>query len=180
MFTIRDATKAFFSLDGTPPEQWTGLDKALRNLSQRIYMPSDGRKGRADTYSLQTICALRLVYKASVFGLDRWQLEKFSNFLQVAEPMNNARKEAFAGGHRVLPPIEEAIQRVSNAESFVFGISMLSDGTIKPFADWDTDEKEDLSLLEGPSFVRLPEDARFTIPASRMIAELFIEFEAAN
>ena len=178
MYTIRNATEAFFSLDKIPPEQGAALDKTLRNLSQRVYLPPVGRSGRADTYALETICALRLIYKASIFGLDRWQLEKLARCLQIADSMAGGQTEKFSGGFRHLPPIEEAVQRVRVGEVFNIGLTMLSDGTVKPFADWrPLGEPEEITekgtaLLAGAGMQRLPQDASFTLPASRLIAEL--------
>lgn len=181
MYTIRDATTAFFALDKTLPEQGAALDKSLRHLSQRIYLPPAGRAGRADTYTVEAICALRLLHKASTFGLDRWQLEKLARFLQIADPMGGARSEEISGAIRFLSPIEEAVQRVRDGETFSIGVAMLSDSTVKPFADWPGDETKakGAAFLAEAGFVRLREDARFTLPASRLIAELIRELESA-
>lgn len=181
MYTIRDATTAFFTLDNTSPEQGAALDKSLRHLSQRLYMPPVGRTGRADTYTLEAICALRLLHKASTFGLDRWQLEKLARFLQIANPMGGARSEETSGSIRFLSPIEEAVQRVRNGETFSIGVAMLSDGTVKPFADWPPeDDGKGAAFLGEAGFAKLREDARFTLPASRLLAELIRELESAN
>lgn len=182
MFTIRDATNAFFSLDGTVPEQGAALDKSLRHLSQRIYLLPVGREGRADTYSLETICALRLLHKASVFGLDRWQLEKLARFLQIVDPLSSGPREKISGGWRTLSPIEEAVQRVRDGETFVVGMTMLSDGTVKPFTDWPGDDEtaKGADFLGEVGMKKLPEDACFTLPASRLIAELLEELRATS
>ncbi|SLN68172.1 hypothetical protein ROG8370_03196 [Roseovarius gaetbuli] len=186
MYTIRDATEAFFALDRVPPEKGAALDKTLRNLSQRVYMPPVGRSGRADTYSLETICALRLLHKASLFGLDRWQLEKLAQYLHVADSMAGDQTEKFSGGFRHLPPIEEAVQRVRVGEVFNIGIAMLSDGTIKPFVDWrplgETEEiaEKGVALLAGAGLQRLPQDAAFILPASRLIGELIEVLDVAD
>lgn len=173
MYLIRDAANAFAFIDCTPLEQVASLDKSLRHLSQRLYMPPLGRKGRADTYTLESICALRLLHKASSFGLDRWQLEKLAQFLQIADPLSGGLREKFSGGWRVLPPIRESVQRVRAGECFDIGVSMLRDGTVKPFANWSKD-KADKSL---PSGTRLPIDGVFTLPASRLIEELIGQLE---
>ena len=181
MYTIRDATSAFFKLDGAAPDEASALDKSLRNLSQRIYLPPTGRKGRADTFSLETICALRLLYKASAFGLDRWQLEKLAQFLQIADPVRGGRSEKISGAIRLLSPVEEAVRRVRDGETFNIGVAMLSDGTVQPFTDWPSeDDGKGATFLEEAGMKRLPEDARFTLPASRLIGELIDELEALN
>ncbi|WHZ35475.1 hypothetical protein [Sagittula sp. MA-2] len=180
MYVIRDATNAFAKLDKTPPDEVAPLDKSLRNLSQRVYLPAAGREGRADAYALETICTLRMLHKASVFGLDRWQLEKLAQFLQVADPMGNGRREKLAGRSRLLSPIEEAMQRVRAGEAFSVVIAMLSDGTFKVRTDWEPDEEPDeaaeeiLAALGGT----LSEDARFVLPASRLLSELLAELGA--
>lgn len=181
MFTIRDATNAFFSLDGALPEEAVTLDKALRNLSQRLYMPPIGREGRADTYSLETICALRLLHKTSAFGLDRWQLEKLARFLQIADPIASGRRRKASRVWQVLSPIEEALQRTRKGETFIVGVAMLRDGTAKPFTGWPKDDEsvKGADFLAEANVKKLPEDACFTLPASRLIAELIAELESA-
>lgn len=180
MYTIRDATNAFFNLDGTLPEEGKALDKALRNLSQRVYMPPAGRKGRADTFAIETICALRLLHKANVFGVDRWQQETLARFLQIAEAIDGGRRIRVDGGFRPLSPIEEAVERVREGESFSIGVRMLSDGTVKPFVGWREAEDEGTEFLADAGYHRLPEDARFTLPASRLIADLIAELEGVS
>ena len=180
MYIIRDATNAFAKLDLTPPDEVAGLDKALRNLSMRAYLPPSGREGRADTYSLKTICALRLMHKAFKFGLGRGQVEDFGRFLQFdARPGLGVRVEKFDGGFRPLSPIEEAIQRVRERETFDMGLAMLSDGTFKPYAGWEQEpvspEAQELLAAIGG---RLSADARFALPASRLIGELLVELGA--
>ncbi|MFW2545516.1 hypothetical protein ACN2XU_23045 [Primorskyibacter sp. 2E107] len=180
MYVIRDATNAFATLDKTPPDVVASLDKSLRNLSQRVYLPAAGREGRADAYTLEAICTLRLLHKASVFGLDRWQLEKLAQFLQVADPIGTGRREKLEGRSRLLPPIEEAMQRARAGESFSVVIAMLSDGTCKLRADWKPDEEPDAAAEEILAAFggMLPEDARFVLPASRLISELLAELGA--
>lgn len=177
MYIIRDATNAFAKLDHTPPDEVAGLDKALRNLSMRAYLPPSGREGRADTYSLETVCALRLMHKAFKFGLGRGQVEGFARFLQFDPiPAVTGRVEKFDGGFRPLSPIKEAVQRTREGETFDMGLAMLSDGTFKPYAGWEPEPvspeaEELLAAIGGP----LKVDARFAVPASRLITELLAE-----
>lgn len=180
MYIIRDATNAFAKLDHTPPDEVTGLDKALRNLSMRAYLPPSGREGRADTYSLETICALRLMHKGFKFGLGRGQVEDFARFLQFdPTPGMGGRVEKFDGGFCTLSPIKEAVRRTREGETFDMGLAMLSDGTFKPYAGWEQEpvspETEELMAAIGG---RLNTDARFAVPASRLIAELLAELGA--
>jgi len=182
MYVIRDATNAFAKLDHTPADDIAALDKSLRNLTQRAYIQTAGRQGRAEAYPLKSICALRLMYTAFQYGLGRGQVAAFSQYLQVAPAgALMARAEKVDGGIRPLSPIEEAIERTREGESFDMGFAMLSDGTFKPFANWNADQPNAtvdaiLGALETPP--PPPVDAKFDVPASRLIAELMAELGA--
>lgn len=180
MYVIRDATNAFAKLDKTPADDVPALDKSLRNLTQRAYIQTAGRQGRAEAYPLKSICALRLMFKAFQYGLARGQVAAFSQYLQVASVGGlMGRVEKVDGGIRPLSPIEEAIQRTREGETFDMGLAMLSDGTFKPFAGWEQEpvspEAEELLAAIGG---RLSIDARFAVPASRLIGELLAELGA--
>lgn len=179
MFKISHAANAFSALDKTPEEKFPSLDKALRNLSQRVYLPPDDREGRADLYDPASVCALRLLYKASVFGLDRMQLEDLARFL-LSAPIGPGRYEAMQGAKRKLTVVQEAIERVQEGQDFDIAVVMSRDGRMALETDWSHPEEDNPELEAFRS--QLPshhpdEDARFILAASRLIRELLTALE---
>lgn len=172
MFTIRQAAEAFAAIDGIPADAIPpAYDKALRHISQRHYLIASGRSGNADTYAMPAICALRLMQKASAFGLDRWQLEALSRWLQN-DPTGPARKQ----GQRSMPPVLEAIDRTLAGETFGVHVVMYSNGATAVLTDWPHDNPQARAKADA-AFASLGdlaprEDARFTLPASRLIQEV--------
>lgn len=187
MFKISDATKAFAAIDKTPEDQIARLDKALRHLSQRVgTFPAAVREGRADLYSLEAICTLRLIYKASVFGLDRWMLEDFARWMQN-QPVGPARRVAVEGGFRAQSPVEEGVDRVKEGQHFDFNVILYADGRLQHFADWAVDDQTSeavadrifaLAAQEGGRDDKPKQDARFVLPASRHLSDLIAELGA--
>ena len=175
-YTIRNATEAFAALDATPADQTAMLDKSLRNLSQRYYLPTMGRETRADTFAAHSICALRLVHRAALFGLDRWQIEGFARWMQI-EPTGPTRRLAVPGGFRPLARIEEACHRVKEGESFGFALIKYSDLSLGFSADWATANAEAVEAVFSSGSQKV-EDARLSFPASRQIAEVLHELGA--
>lgn len=163
-FTIRDAAAAFASLDETPQADLPALDKALRNLSQRVYLPPAGLDRNAGTYALHTICALRLFQIATNFGLGRLRVEAFAQWLQV-QPVGPARRIEVPGGYRPLSRIEESLERVREGEVFDLHIIMGPGGQFDFAADWQSD-----SAIPADLWPAQAELARFTLPASDLIA----------
>lgn len=175
-YTIRNATEAFAALDATTTDHSAALDKSLRNLSQRYYLPTLGRETRADTFAAHSICALRLIHRATLFGLDRWQIEGFARWMQI-EPNGPARREAVPGGFRPLARIEEACQRVKEGESFAFALIMYSDLSLGFSVDWATANTEAAEAVFASGSQKV-EDVRLSFPASRLIAEVLRELGA--
>lgn len=140
MLTLNAAASLFGKVDQLPDDQLPALDKSLRNISQRVYLPPAERQGRADLYGLPAICALRILQVAMGFGIDRVKLESLARFLQVGA--GNGRKVAVEGGFRALSPIEEAIDRVRAKEAFDFKCAFYKGGRIHWSADWPHDDPE--------------------------------------
>ena len=94
-----------------------GLDKALRNLSQRVYLPAAERKGRVDLYDRPTVAAFALIISLSDFDVPRHVLQAFAKWSQ--EPGGPAFTKV---GNRHATPVEEAILRLDAGEDFKFEI----------------------------------------------------------
>lgn len=178
MYTIRQATETFAKLDGTPKDQVASLDKALRNITTRVYLAPKGRDGLANLYDLAGICALRLIYKATVFGLDRWMLEDFARWMQN-QPVGPARRVAVGSDLRPQTPIEEGIDRVKEGQRFDFNVILHTDGHLQHYADWADDDQKSAAVAEGvfaaaglSDDAKPKQDARFVLPASRHLADL--------
>ena len=75
-----------------------------------------------------------------------------------------------------------SLPAMTDGETFIVGVAMLRDGTVKPFTDWPGDDEsaKGADFIDEVGMKKLPEDARFTLPASRLIAELIDELEAAR
>lgn len=164
-FTIAQATEAFSELDQTDDDKRGATDKLLRNLTQRHYFPPVGRSGRADVFDTEVICALRLVQKASAFGLDRWQLEKLTHFLNGAPDTAPGRTKTI---------IREAVERASVGEAFGLSLVMYEDGRFLPETDWQTktpnqDAKID-GIFEEAGITLGNIDCSFKLEASRLIS----------
>ena len=167
-YKITDAAIAFAQLDNlTAEDDRKRADKGLRHLTQRHVFPPDGRVGRADTYSRETICALRLAQKASNFGLDRWQLEQLIRFL-LSPPRTTPS--------RTLNLIAEAIHRVEAGQVFGVSLVMYADGRFACEADWPSDTPEQdarvNSIFDSAGLDFGPEDCRFSLCASRLIGDV--------
>lgn len=180
MYTIRQATETFAKLDGTPKDQMASLDKALRNISTRFYLAPKGRDGLANLYDLAGICALRLIYKATLFGLDRWMLEDFARWMQN-QPIGPARRVEVEGGLRPQTPVEEGIDRAKKGERFDFNVILFAGGRLQHFAEWSDDDQKSAAVAEGifaaaeqggERDAKPKQDARFVLPASRHLADL--------
>ncbi|MFG6580187.1 hypothetical protein ACGYK1_12370 [Sulfitobacter sp. 1A13191] len=175
-YTITDAATAFAKLDNlTDEEGRKRADKALRHLTQRHAFPPEGRAGRADTYSRETVCALRIAQKASAFGLDRWQLERLIRFL-LSPPRT-------APG-RTLSLIGEGIRKAEAGQVFGVSLVMYADGRFACEADWpsetpEQDAKVD-SIFESAGLDFGLEDCRFQLCASRLISELLAVLTGAE
>lgn len=166
-FTITQANEAFCEIDKTQDDKRGASDKLLRNLTQRHYFPPVGRSGRADIFDLETVCALRLVQKASYFGLDRWQLEKLAHFLNGAPHTAPGRTKTL---------IREAVERASSGEVFSLSLVMYSDGRFLPKANWGSKTPEQDARIDAifdDADVSLGDvDCSFSLNASRLIDDV--------
>lgn len=186
MYTIRQATETFAKLDGTPEDRIASLDKALRHISTRFYLVPKGRDGLANLYDLAGIGALRLIYKATVFGLDRWMLEDFARWMQF-QPVGPARRVAVEGGFRPQTPVEEGIDRAKEGQHFDFNVILFTNGKLQHFADWEDDDQKAAAVAErtfaaaeqsGGRDAKPKQDAGFVLPASRHLADLIAKLGA--
>lgn len=167
-YTIKDAATAFATLDNlTDDDDRKRADTALRHMTQRHVFPPMGRVGRADTYSRETVCALRLAQKANVFGLDRWQLEQLIRFLLTPPRTAPARTLSLIG---------EAIQRAEVGEVFSVSLVLYADGRFACEVDWPSETPEQDArvdaIFESAGLDFGEEDCRFVIRASRLISDL--------
>lgn len=175
-YTITQAHDAFCRLDRENNEAENSVaDKLLRHLTQRHYFPPEGRIGRADVYSIETICALRLVQKASVFGMDRWQIETLTRFLNTAPKTAPGRTKTL---------IREAVERAETGEEFSLSLVMYASGQFVPETDWksktpESDAKID-AIFEDANVSLGKEDCRFTLAASRLVSEVFSELSKSE
>lgn len=140
------------------------LDKSLRNLSQRVYLPRADRKGRVDLYDDPTIAALGLVVCLNDFGLPAHQLHAFSKWAQ--QP----------GKNNSMSPIEEAVQRIAKGENFTFEIIGAAFGRKSYRARWG-EEEELYKVMDESRLGRGLFYPILTLPASDIILTLLKELE---
>lgn len=105
------------------------LDKALRNLSQRVYLPAAERKGRVALYDRPTVAAFALIIALSDFGVPLHQLQAFAEWSQ--QP----------GKNNSMSPIEEAVQRIAKGQDFIFEIIGAAFGRKSYRARWGEDDE---------------------------------------
>lgn len=172
-YRIADLTAAFSWIDATPEDRVPQLDKRLRNLASRHYLPPTERQGRADLFSLPTVCALRLAERATVFGLDRVQLDDLLRFLQSA-PDHPTRWREGDGFREAMTRIEIALERARAGEDFAIGLVMGRDGLAVPTAWWKAEPvtPDAAAILDAMAHDHSEPDAVFRLPAGRLIREL--------
>ncbi|MGJ8594370.1 hypothetical protein [Sulfitobacter sp.] len=141
------------------------LDKSLRNLSQRVYLPVTELKGRVGLYKRSTVAAFALVVALNDFDVPRHVLQKFTEWLQ--EPGGPASPML---GNRRASPIEEAVQRLEQGEKFTFEIVGGAFGRKHHRARWDNVEDSELYQLVDS---RRPASVILSLPASELIQILF-------
>ena len=171
MFTITKAAEIFAELDAVSEERRPQVDKALRNLTQRAWVPATSKDGRALVYDLPGLAGLRLVYIAQAFALDRVLLERYTHWLWAS----GSRTREVPGGLSPLKHLEEAIERVRAGEDFVFRLSLRADGQIFVESTWTRDlepserMKRTIALVEAG---RSPVIGVYEVPASNMLRQL--------
>lgn len=159
MQTLAQIAASFARLDGVSENRLAQLDKALRNLTQRTYTPPDGQEGRAFLYGEESVAVIRLVYVASVFGLDRIMLDTVSGWLRTS-------------GRRGIPRIREAVARAEAGEDFGFHVMMDAKGKVWCEADWKRDTERSQKADATRALTAAPEIGRFTLPAAALLRQL--------
>lgn len=173
MFRIATVTEAAAKADGiVSVEKLASLDRLYRNMAARLPFVHAGRDGTAFLYDAAGLCALRLAHKASVFGLDRWMLEVFVRWMQTGQNALGMSEATGPNTVRILSPCEEAIVRVRRGETFSFHVILQSDGQLRHEADWQKPNARTDDIFASAGIDYPPEDARFTLPASRLIGDL--------
>ena len=173
---IADLTAAIARLDQTPDSRVPKLDKGLRNLVSRHYIPPVARDGRADLYDATGMIVLRLAERAQTFGLDRASLESFIRFLQSAPDMPQDWREG-DGKRAALTRIEIALNRARAGEDFYLGLAMGRDGALTPVAEWQESPVSDeaaqiIADYRAATGERSEPDAVLRLPAGRLIREI--------
>lgn len=187
MYILRNATDAFTAIDGIDGEAKTALDKSIRNLSQRHAFAQKGLDGKAAIFEFHTICALRIVQKASRSGLPRWQIERLVTWLQGFPLLARSTPLKGGGGSVSLSRIEEAVERVKNGEPFTFEISVSPTDEVVITPNWKLDkeptEKIKQILKDSREVTGQPQtklEVTFVIHASKLIRDLLNHLEQSN
>jgi hypothetical protein len=161
-YSLAEIATHFANLDGVSERDKPAFDKAIRNISQRHFVRRSQSKGRTDYYDVEAVCVLRILSKAAPFGFTRTTLDRLAYFMQNE---NSPIREHGEG----LSNIEDAIARVRvqgddplDQTDFAFHVDMMPDGSFRAISDLDP------MANNGKS----PWDARFSVPASRLIREL--------
>lgn len=171
-YTLAEIATRFARQDGIEDDHHAQFEKGLRNLVQRHYLPPTTQQGRIFLYDRSAAATIRLAQIASEFGIPRTSIEILTRWLsgsgQRQEKMPN-------GGAMGVSHAAEAIQRIEAGEVFALHIVMTTDRTVFVRADWERDRPRSeraenaLRLIgKGPK----SEIARFTLPASDLIAEI--------
>lgn len=186
MHTIRQVAEALeriISTDHLSPEEREeverkqaqyveGLDKSLRNLSQRVYLPLAKIEGRIGIYDRPTIAAFAIIIHLTDFGLPRPTVEAFARWAQNSGGLLFEKR-----GNRFATPAEEAVSRLDRGENFEFEIIGLPFGAKAFRASWTRDPEMEAIMAEArPGSLR----TRLVIPASHLIRELFQSLEGAD
>lgn len=178
MFRISEAAAAFAKLDNIDDDATPALDKLLRNLTQRHYLPPSAREGRADLYSIETVCALRLAERAATFGIDRVALDGLLRFLHSA-PSLPTRFRRGDGVSIALTHIEEAVERARAGEDFTVGLMLDANGRVVPKAWFQPEElpADARAILADAARPAAP-DAVFRLDAGRLIRAVLAILDA--
>lgn len=169
--TLAEIAAKFARIDSVEDEKHTAFEKGLRNLVQRHFLPPTTQQGRIFLYGHAATVTIRLAQIAAEFGIPRTTIDTLSRWLSNS----GERKEAQGSGFRGVSRGEEAIQRVEAGESFAVHVVMRADRSVIVKADW---ERDHLRSERAENAARLigqepkPEIARFSLPASALIAEI--------
>lgn len=79
-----------------------------------------------------------------------------------------------------MSPVEEAVERVGEGQTFDFNLHLYRDGRLVFVADWPADDGEAAAVADKvfADVATEEPDATFTVHASRLIAELLAELGA--
>ncbi|RDW14105.1 hypothetical protein [Paracoccus thiocyanatus] len=188
MFALTEIAAKFARLDGVGDENHAQFLTSMRNLTQRHHLPPTEQVGRSFLYDHGAAVTIRLAQIAAEFGLPRTTIDTLSRWLSGS----GERKEKQGSGWRGLSHAEEAIQRVNAGESFALHVVMRADRSVIVKADWKTDrdaeieampddkrgeaEKRRANIRQAAADIGVtnvsPEIARFSLPASTLIAEI--------
>lgn len=171
MHTLAEISAKFARIDGTEDKDHAAFEKSLRNLVQRNFLPMTTQQGRIFLYDNAAAVTIRLSQIAAEFGVSRASIENLSRWLSGS----GERKEKQGSGWRGVSHAEEAIQRLEAGETFSIHIIMRADRSVIVKADWEPDHPrseraENALRLIGQE--PKPEIARFSLPASALIAEI--------
>ena len=174
MHSLSDISPVFAKIDQTSEEDFPKLDKALRNLTQRLHLPPSDQRGRIFLYDRAAVASIRLAYLAHECGLDRLALEPFARWMTQA----GSRRKKVDGGKIGISNIEEAIDRANDGETFNVHVIFLDSGRTRCTADWTLDEPRSERVERNLQAIDTAEEiARFSMPASRLISRLLAELD---
>ncbi|MFN3312578.1 MAG: hypothetical protein ACK46Q_03825 [Hyphomonas sp.] len=171
-YTLAEIAARFARQDGVEDEHHAQFEKGLRNLVQRHFLPPTTQQGRIFLYDRAAAATIRLAQIASEFGIPRATIDTLTRWLSGS---GERREKLPSGGQMGVSHAAEAIQRLEAGEAFALHLIMTTDRTVFVRADWERDRPRSeraenaLRLIgKGPK----AEIARFTLPASELIAEI--------
>lgn len=172
MHTLAEIAAKFARLDAVADDHHSQFEKGLRNLVQRHFLPPTTQQGRIFLYDKAAAVTIRLARIAAEFGLPRTTIETLSRWLSGS----GERKEKQGSGYLGVSRAAEAIQRVQAGETFAIHVIMRADRSVFVQADWTPDRPRNERIVQAAVAAGVvntsPEIARFTLPASRLIAEI--------
>ncbi|WP_112312477.1 hypothetical protein [Pseudogemmobacter bohemicus] len=171
-YTLADIAAKFARLDAIEDDTHAQFEKGLRNLVQRHFLPPTSQQGRVFLYDAAAAVTIRFAQIAAEFGLPRPTIDTLARWLSGSGERTKKQGSGFRGVLRS----EEAIDRVEAGETFAVHIVMRADGSVTVKSDWQTDRGADDRVRNAALSAGLvnvsPEVARFSLPASRLIAEI--------
>ncbi|SEN58034.1 hypothetical protein SAMN04488103_1067 [Gemmobacter aquatilis] len=168
--TLAEIAAGFARIDGISDEDHPAFDKFLRNLTQRHFLPPTEQVGRAFLYDPAAAVTIRLAQIAAEFGLPRTTIDALARWLSGSGERKKRISDSMLKG---VTYAEEALDRVTAGETFAVHVIMCVDRSVIVKPDWDHPRSEHaenaLRLIgKGPK----AEIARFSLPASALIAEI--------
>ncbi len=186
--TIAEIAAGFARIDGISDEDHPAFDKTLRNLTQRHFLPPTEQVGRAFLYDPAAAVTIRLAQIAAEFGLPRTTIDHLTRWLSGS---GERKKRLSENMLQAVSYAEEAVQRTEAGEAFGIHVILRRGSTPIVAADWQSDRDAALenasederkkaeksrarvrSAMRAIGYDEKPEIARFTLPASALIAEI--------